>query len=103
MYALALRFFILSGKKHFNVLSIYFSYSPFISFSSFLSILSPSLNKDFTYLLTYLLTYEVLVNHLGGLGLPSKSVVRLTDRPDITLDFNVDVKQQHNNNQMFFE
>ena len=40
--------------------------------------------------------HEVLVNRLGGLSLPRKSVVRLTDRPDMTLDFNVDVKQQHN-------
>ena len=30
--------------------------------------------------------YEVLVNPLGGLNLPRKSVVRLTDRPDMTLD-----------------
>ena len=30
--------------------------------------------------------HEVLVNRLGGLSLPRKSVVRLTDRPDITLD-----------------
>ena len=30
--------------------------------------------------------HEVLVNRLGGLGLPRKSVVRLTDRPDTTLD-----------------
>ena len=30
--------------------------------------------------------YEVLVNLLGGLRLPWKSVVRLTDRPDMTLD-----------------
>ena len=30
--------------------------------------------------------HEVLVNRLGGLSLPSKSVVRLTDRPDMTLD-----------------
>ena len=29
---------------------------------------------------------EVLVNHLGGLSLPRKSVVKLTDRPDMTLD-----------------
>ena len=28
---------------------------------------------------------EVLVNRLGGLSLPRKSVVRLTDRPDMTL------------------
>ena len=30
--------------------------------------------------------HEVLLNHLGGLSLPRKSVVRLTDRPDMTLD-----------------
>ena len=29
---------------------------------------------------------EVLVNRLGGLSLSRKSVVRLTDRPDMTLD-----------------
>ena len=29
---------------------------------------------------------EVLVHRLGGLSLPKKSVVRLTDRPDMTLD-----------------
>ena len=30
--------------------------------------------------------HKVLVNRLGGISLPRKSVVRLTDRPDITLD-----------------
>ena len=30
--------------------------------------------------------HEVLVNGLGGLSLPRKSVVRLTDRPNMTLD-----------------
>ena len=30
--------------------------------------------------------HEVLVNHLGGLSLPRKSVVRLTDHPNMTLD-----------------
>ena len=30
--------------------------------------------------------HEVLVNCLGGLSLPRKSVIRLTDRPDMTLD-----------------
>ena len=39
--------------------------------------------------------HEVLVNRLGGLSLPRKSVVRLTDRPDMT--FTMDVKQQCNN------
>ena len=30
--------------------------------------------------------HEVLVNRLGGLSLPTKSVVKLTDCPDMTLD-----------------
>ena len=30
--------------------------------------------------------HEVLVNRLRGLSLPRKSVVRLTDHPDMTLD-----------------
>ena len=30
--------------------------------------------------------HEVLVNRLGGLSLPRKSVVMLTDRPEMTLD-----------------
>ena len=30
--------------------------------------------------------HKVLVNRLGGLSLPRKRVVRLTDRPDMTLD-----------------
>ena len=30
--------------------------------------------------------HEVLVNRLGGLSQPRKSVVRLTDCPDMTLD-----------------
>ena len=30
--------------------------------------------------------HQVLVNRLGGLSLPRKRVVRLTDRPDMTLD-----------------
>ena len=30
--------------------------------------------------------HEVLVNRLGGLSLPRKSVVRSSDRPDMTLD-----------------
>ena len=30
--------------------------------------------------------HEVLVNRLGGLSLPRKSGVRLTDRPHMTLD-----------------
>ena len=42
--------------------------------------------------------HKVLVNRLGGLSLSRKSVVRLTDRPDMTLDVYRDVKQQYNNN-----
>ena len=30
--------------------------------------------------------HKVLINRLGGLSLPRKSVVKLTDRPDMTLD-----------------
>ena len=42
--------------------------------------------------------HEVLVNRLGGLSLPRKSVVRLTDHPHhVTMD----VKQQKNNNNQF--
>ena len=43
--------------------------------------------------------HEVLVNRLGGLSLPRKSVVRLTDRPDMTLDVyrgRKSTTQQHN-------
>ena len=42
--------------------------------------------------------HEVLVNRLGGLSLPRKSEVRLTDRPDMTLDVyrgRKTTKQQH--------
>ena len=43
--------------------------------------------------------HEVLVNRLEGLSLPRKSVVRLTDRPDMTLDVYRGRKttNQHNN------
>ena len=43
--------------------------------------------------------HEVLVNRLGGLSLPRKSVVRLTDRPDMTLDVYRGHKQQHKKQQ----
>ena len=42
--------------------------------------------------------HEVLLKRLGGLSLPRKSVVRLTDRPDMTLDVyrgRKTTKQQH--------
>ena len=32
-----------------------------------------------------------LVNRFGGLSLPRKSVVRLTDRPEMTLDVNSNI------------
>ena len=40
----------------------------------------------YTYVQWRKYVHEVLVNRLGGLSLPRKSVVRLTDRPDMTLD-----------------
>ena len=44
--------------------------------------------------------HEVLVNRLGGLSLPRKSVVMLTDRPDMTLDVyrgrKTTIQQQNN-------
>ena len=48
--------------------------------------------------------HEVLVNRLGGLSLPRKSVVRLTDRPDMTLDVyrgrkSIIQQQQHQEEQ----
>ena len=46
--------------------------------------------------------HEVQVNRLGGLSLHRKSVVRLTDRPDMTIDVyrgrKTTTQQQHNNN-----
>ena len=50
--------------------------------------------------------HEVLVNRLGGLSLPRKSVVRLTDRPDMTLDVYRGRKttiQQQQFTQVYFE
>ena len=48
--------------------------------------------------------HEVLVNRLGGLSLPRKSVVRLTDRPDMTLDVyrgrKTTIQQQHQPNEL---
>ena len=47
--------------------------------------------------------HEVLVNRLGGLSLPRKSVVRLTDHPDMTLDVyrgrKTTMQQQQSSNQ----
>ena len=52
--------------------------------------------------------HEVLVNRLGGLSLPRKSVVRLTDSPDMTLDVyrgrktTMQQQQCNENEQRFF-
>ena len=50
--------------------------------------------------------HEVLVNRLGGLSLPRKSVVRLTDRPDMTLDVyrgrKITIQQQPNDSQKIY-
>ena len=44
--------------------------------------------------------HEILVNRLGGLSLPRKSVVMLTDCPDMTIDVypgcKTTIQQQHN-------
>ena len=45
---------------------------------------------------------EVLVNRLDGLSLPRKSVVRFTDRPDMTLDVYPGHRTQHNNTTILF-
>ena len=44
--------------------------------------------------------HEVLVNRLGGLSLPWKSVVRITDRPDMTLDVYHGRKKQQQQQQV---
>ena len=44
--------------------------------------------------------HEELVNRLGGLSLPRKSVARLTDRPDMTLNVYRGRKKQYNNNNL---
>ena len=50
--------------------------------------------------------HEVLVNRLGGLSLSRKSVVRLTDRPDMTLDVDrgrkTTIQQQQQENLVMY-
>ena len=50
---------------------------------------------------------KVLVNRLGGRSLPRKSVVRLTDRPDMTLDVyrghKTTMQQQQQRNEKLFK
>ena len=45
--------------------------------------------------------HEVLVNRLGGLSLPRKSLVRLTDRPDMTLDVYSKDRVKHDSFRVF--
>ena len=51
--------------------------------------------------------HKVLVNHLGGLSLPRKCVVRLTDRPDMTLDVyrgrKTTIQQQQHQQQLLYQ
>ena len=50
--------------------------------------------------------HKVLVNRLGGLSLTRKSVVRLTDRPDMASDVyrgRKTIKQQQQKNKLFGE
>ena len=42
--------------------------------------------------------HSVLVNRLGSLSMHGNRVVRLTDRPDMTIAVYRDVKQQNNIN-----
>ena len=51
---------------------------------TFVSPSADSIRAVVSYWRKYL--HVVLVNRLGGLSLPRKSVVRLTDRPVITID-----------------
>ena len=47
--------------------------------------------------------HEVLVNHLGGLSLPRKHVVRVADSPDMTSALTIDIKQkQQTTIQLYF-
>ena len=62
-------------------------------YSGSVSVIQPELIRssdcdDHVRFVSYWRNYvhEVLVNRLGRLSLPRKSVVRLTDRPDMTLD-----------------
>ena len=49
--------------------------------------IAPQAGEDFCKTTRSILyVHEVLINPLGGLSLPRKSVARLTDCPDMTLD-----------------
>ena len=51
---------------------------------TFVSPYADSRRAIFSYWRKYV--HDVLVNRLGVLSLPRKSVLRLTDRPDMTID-----------------
>ena len=61
-----------------------------------LSFLADSRATAISYWRKYV--HAVLVNRLGGLSLPRKSVVRLTDHSDMTLDVYCGRKTTNNNN-----
>ena len=71
-----------SGAIEFDTRSGYILHFPFRTYFRFFLLFSR--RAVFSYLRKYV--HEVLVNRLGGLSLPRKSVVRLTDRPDMTLN-----------------
>ena len=73
LYSLSQRLF--AAERHYLLLNSIYS---FVSPSAF------SRGAFVSYWRKYV--HEVLVNRLGGLSLPRKSVVRLTDRPDMTID-----------------
>ena len=72
--------FITTGitNNHLYINKYLKNHHTFVSPSAF------SRKAVFSYWRKYV--HEVLVNRLGGLSLRRKSVVRLTDRPDMTLD-----------------
>ena len=75
------------GCYAFGKLALSAFYAGFYNDHNSLIIVSPSAfsrRAVVSYWRKYV--HEVLVSRLGGLSLPRKSVVRLTDRPDMTLD-----------------
>ena len=70
--------------KYINFVTILVTPSTAIGQHTFVSPSAFSRRAVVSYWRKYV--HEVLVNRLGGLSLPRKSVVRLTDRPDMTLD-----------------
>ena len=71
-----------TNQQHFTIHMILFASAS--DYNAFGIIKINPKTSTFLYWRKYV--HEVLVNRLGGLSLPRKSVVRLTDRPDMTLD-----------------